>query len=243
MRGQAGQRIGLADKGLRHRINLLPGLGNLGSANGTLTEVVLAVSEGVAVAVDGDAVGFAIPGADGGLEVAHEVIGFDLGLNPIRHLVQQAFACGLPFEGCAHFDDVEVDGSGGDGLLQTRVIVGLCKVDPVDLSARVGFPWLEEAAEQQVVQVLVVQTHEGQFNAGKLALGDVRFGGAKAQLTNLLPIGIGRAAIAHARNRQNLGAHRILCHGRAIAHDARHSSHRAQSRRPLQHAATAEFGP
>ena len=93
------------------------------------------------------------------------------------------------------------------------------------------------------MQVLVVQTHEGQLDASKLAFCDVCLGGAKAQLANLLPIGIGRAAIAHTRNRKNLSAHRIFCHGRAKAHDRWHSGHSAQSCRALQHAATAEFGP
>ena len=76
-------------------------------------------------------------------------------------------------------------------LLQARVVVGLRQVDPVDLGAGIGLPRLQEAAEQEVVQVLVVEPHEGQLDAGELALGDVGLGGAEAQLADLLPVGIG----------------------------------------------------
>ena len=83
--------------------------------------------------------------------------------------------------------------SGGDRLLQARVVVGLGEVDPVDLGAGIGLPRLQEAAEQEVVQVLVVEPHEGQLDAGELAFCDVGLGRAEAQLADLLPVGIGRA--------------------------------------------------
>ena len=75
---------------------------------------------------------------------------------------------------------------------KARVVVSLRKVDPVDLGACVGFPWLQEPTEQEVVQVLVVQPHEGQLNPGELALGDIALGGPKAHLANFLPVAICR---------------------------------------------------
>ena len=217
IRRAAGERIDLADKGLRRCVDLLPGLGHFGPADGAFAEIVGAVREGVAIAVDVDPVGLAVPGAHGGLEVAHKVIGIDLRLHPVGHLVEHALGGGVAFEGGAHFDDVEVNGAGRDRLLQARVVIGLGQIDPVDLGAGIGLPRLEEAAEQEVVQVLVVQAQEGQFHACEFAFGDVRLGGAQGQLADLLPIGIGGGPHADARNLQDLRADVILREGRARA--------------------------
>ena len=173
-------------------------------------EIVGAIREGVAVAVDGDAIGLAVPGADRRLQVADESSASICCLHPVGHLVEQAAAGRVALEGRAHLDDVEVDGAGGDRLLQARIVVGLGEVDPVDLGAGVGLPRLQEAAEQDVVEVLVVEPHEGELDAGELALGDVGLGRAEAQLADLLPVGIGGRPRADARDLQDLGAKIVL---------------------------------
>ena len=169
----------------------------------------------MAVAVDGDAVGLAVPGADRRLQVADEVVRIDLRLHPVGHLVEQALAGSVALERRAHLDDVEIDGAGGDRLLQAGVVVGLRQVDPVDLGAGVGLPRLQEAAKQQVVQVLVVESHEGQLDAGELPLGHIGLGGAEAHLADLLPVGIGGRALAHSGDLQDLGAQIVLGAGGA----------------------------
>ena len=79
------------------------------------------------------------------------------------------------------------------------------EVDPVERGTGVVGPRLQEAAEQGVVQVLVVETQEAQVHASALTLGDVRLGGAERQLADLLPVGIGGTALAHARDLEQLG--------------------------------------
>ena len=112
----------------------------------------------------------------GGLQVVDIVVHIDLRLDPVGHLRGQALAADVALERRAHLDDVEVDGAGGDRLLQAGVVVGLREVDPVDLGAGIGLPRLQEAAEQEVVQVLVVEAHEGELDAGELAFLDVGLG-------------------------------------------------------------------
>ncbi len=175
----------------------------------------------MAVAVDGDAVGLAVPGADRRLQVVHVVVDVDLLLHPVGHLVEEALAGGVALERRAHLDDVEIDGAGRDRLLEAGIVVGLGEVDPVDLGAGIGLPRLQEAAEQEVVEVLVVEPHEGELDAGELALGDVGLGRAEAQLADLLPVGIGGRSRADARNFQNLRAEIILREG--ARHGAEHA--------------------
>jgi hypothetical protein len=98
----------------------------------------------VAVAVNRDAVGLAIPGADRRLEVADVVVHLDLGLDPVGHDRCETLAADVAFERRAHFENVEVDGAGGDRLLQASVIVSLRKVDPVDLGAGILFPGVKQ---------------------------------------------------------------------------------------------------
>ena len=164
----------------------------------------------MAIAVDVDAVGLAVPGSDRRLEIAHKVFGIDLRLHPVGHLIQHALGGGITFEGGTHFDDVKVNCAGRNRLLQARVVIGLGQIDPVDLGTGIGLPRLEEAAEQEVVQVLVVQAQEGQFHARKFAFGDVRLGGTQGKLANFLPIGIGGGPHADTRNLQYLRADVIL---------------------------------
>ena len=63
------------------------------------------------------------------------------------------------------------------------------------------------------MQVLVVEPHEGQLDAGEFALGDIRLGGAEAEFADLLPVRIGGRALADARNLQDLGAQVVLRQG------------------------------
>ena len=189
--------------GLRHApfarvAGVLPGLGESG-----VGEIVGPVIEVVAVAVDGDPIGLAVPGPDRRLQVIDIIVDIDLLLDPIRHLRRQALAADIALERGAHFKDVEVDRAGRDRLLQSRVVVGLSEVDPGNFRARIGLPRFQETAEQQVVQILVVQPHEGQFDALEFALLDIRLGRAEAELADLLPIGIGRRAFSHTRNLQH----------------------------------------
>ncbi len=157
----------------------------------------------------------AVPGADRRLEVVHVVVHVDLLGDPIGHRVEQAAAGGVALERRTHLDDVEVHRAGGDRLLELGVVVGLRQVDPAELGAGVVLPWLQEATEEEVVQVLVVEAHERELDTRALALGHVLLGRAKGQLADLLPIGIGRAAHAHARDLQQRGALvriEVLCH-------------------------------
>ena len=156
---------------------VLPSLGQI-----SIGEVVGAIVEGVAVAVDGDAIGLASPGSNWSLEVAHIIIHVDLLLHPVWHFGSKALAAHISFKGRTHFDDVEVHRTGGDRLLKTRIVIGLSKVDPVDLGAGVSFPWLQEAAEQQVVKILVVEAHETQLNALEFTFLDVLFGRSQGKV-------------------------------------------------------------
>ena len=128
----------------------------------------------------------------GGWRVADEVVRLDLFSDPGWHLVEKPLACRISFERGAHFDDVEIDRSGRDRLLQTRIVVRLGEIDPVDGGARVGLPRLEESAKQEVVEILVVQPHKGQFNTGELPFVHPFLRGPEAHLADLLPVGIGR---------------------------------------------------
>ena len=92
------------------------------------------------VAVDGDAVGLAFPGAHRRLEIVNVVVHVDLVLDPVRHFGCQSLAKNITFKGRAHLDDVEIDGSRRDGLLQARIVIGLSEVDPIDGSAGVILP-------------------------------------------------------------------------------------------------------
>ena len=179
----------------------LPGLGEL-----RVLEIVGAVVEVVAVAVDRDAVGLAVPGADRRLQVADIVVHLDLRGDPVGHLGGEALAADVALERRAHLEDVEIDRAGRDRLLQAGVVVGLREVDPADPGAGILLPGLEEAAEQEVVQVLVVEPHEGQLDALELALSDVGLGRVEAERADLLPVGVGRRAHADARDLQDLRA-------------------------------------
>ncbi|OWK18520.1 hypothetical protein AJ88_06240 [Mesorhizobium amorphae CCBAU 01583] len=64
------------------------------------------------------------------------------------------------------------------------------QIDPADLGAGIGLPRLQEAAEQHIVQVLVVEAHEGELDAGKFAFLDVGLGRFEAKLADLLEVGV-----------------------------------------------------
>ena len=105
----------------------------------------------VTIAVDRDAIDLAGPSTDRRFQIIDDVVEIDLLHHPIGHFRQEAFDSHVALERRPHFDDVEVDGAGGDRLLQTRVIVGLSEVDPLDFGARIGLPRRQKAAEQEVV--------------------------------------------------------------------------------------------
>src|SRR5256886_2388920 len=183
--------------GLRHApfalvASVVPGLGQIG-----VGEIVGPVVEVMAVAVDGDSISLAVPGTDRRLQVVHIIVDIDLLLDPVRHLRRQALAAHIAFERGTHFKDVEVDRAGRDRLLQSRVVVSLSEVDPGNFRSRIGLPRFQETAEKQVVQILIVESHKGEFDALELALLDVRLGWAEAKLADLLPIGVGWSAFAY----------------------------------------------
>ena len=147
----------------------------------------------------------AVPGADRRLQIVDVVIEIDLRLDPVGHLRKQVLDAHVALERRAHFNDVEIDGAGRDRLLQTRVVVGLGKIDPFDIRAGVGLPRLEEAAEQEIVQVLVVEPHEGEVDPLEFAGLNVRLGRSETKFADLLPVGVGRRSIAGSRNFHDLG--------------------------------------
>ena len=171
---------------------VLPGFGQAG-----VGEIVGPVIKVVAVAIDGDSICLAIPGTDRRLQVVHIIVDIDLLLDPVRHLGRQAFAAYIALERGSHFQDIEVDRTGRNGLLQSRIVVSLSEVDPRNLCTGIGLPRFQEAAEQQVVQILVVESHEGEFGALEFTFLNVRLGRAEAKLADLLPIGVGWSAFAH----------------------------------------------
>ena len=164
----------------------------------------------MAVAIDRQAIGLAAPGADRRLQVADIVVHLDLLGDPVRHFRCQALAADVALERGAHFDDVEVNSSGRHRLLQAGVVVGLREIDPGDLGAGVFLPRLQQAAEQHVVHILVVEAHEAQLDAGKLAFLDACLGRVEAERPDLLPVSVGRLAGAYARDLQDLRAQIVL---------------------------------
>ena len=188
----------------------------------------------VAIAVDGDAMDFSIPGADRRLEVIDDVVEVDLRLHPVRHVGEQVLDAHVALERRAHLDDVEVDCAGRDRLLKARVVVGLREVDPLDLRPSIGLPWREEAAEQKVVQVLVVEAHEGEFNAGEFAGLHVGLRRTETQCANLLPVGVGRRAIACAGNLHDLRDDAVFSKGRRRRQDGRACGQRCGAGRAFQ---------
>ena len=76
------------------------------------------------------------------------------------------------------------------------------------------------------MQVLVVETHEGELDARELAFLDIGLGGAEAHFADLLPVGIGRRALADAGDLQDLGAQIVL--RRSLSHDGPNNSGAAQ---------------
>src|SRR3954462_4252848 len=66
---------------------VLPGLRECG-----VGEIIGSVVEVVAVAVDGDAIGLAVPGSDRRLQIVDVIVDVDLLLDPVRHLRRQSLA-------------------------------------------------------------------------------------------------------------------------------------------------------
>jgi len=132
------------------------------------------------------------------LEIVDDVVEIDLRLHPLGHFRQQILDAHVAFERRAHFDDVEIDGAGGDRLLEAGVIIALREIDPLDLGAGIGLPRRQEAAEQEIVQILVVEPHEGELHALELAGLDILLCRPQAEFADLLPIRVGRRAIARA---------------------------------------------
>ena len=73
------------------------------------------------------------------------------------------------------------------------------------------------------MQVLVVEPHEGELDALELAGLDAGLGRPEAHLADLLPIGIGRLALADARDLQDRGAQLGVIRKGALRLDAEHA--------------------
>ena len=65
-------------------------------------------------------------------------------------------------------------------------------------------PRFQEATEEQVVQILVVQSHEGELDALEFAFPDVGLGRAEAEFADLLPVSVGWRAFAHTGDLRDL---------------------------------------
>ena len=179
---------------------VLPGLGEIG-----IGEDVGTVVHGVAIAVDASPIDFAVPSADRRPEVVDVVVReVDQLLHPVGHFRREALAEDIALEGSTHLGDVEIDRAGCDRLVQARVVVGLREIDPGDLGTGIGLPRLQEAAEQEVVHVLVVEPHESEFDALEFTGLDGGFGAPEAKLADLLPIGVSRGTVPGAGNLHDL---------------------------------------
>ncbi len=134
-------------------------------------------------------------------------------------------------------------GVAGTGQPALGVVVGVIntKLDPVDGRTRVVSPCLRQAAEEHVVDVLVVEAHERELDALELAFLDVLLRRAEAHLAHLLPIGIGRLALADARDLEDRGAQVVLGEGGGDAQRRRaHGGNGGSARGTLQHRAAAD---
>jgi len=159
----------------------------------------------------------------------------------VRHFGGETLAAYIAFEGCPHFDHVEVHGASGDRLLQACVVVSLCEVDPVDGRSGVVGPGLGQAAEQYVVNILVVEAHERQFDALELAFLHVGLGRAQAHFADFLPVGIGRLSSADARNLQDSCTQIVLREGFSYRQQRwANGGHGRGGRGTLEHRAAAQ---
>ncbi|CAN5734241.1 hypothetical protein BH24CHL4_BH24CHL4_22190 [soil metagenome] len=162
------------------------------------------------IAVDRNTVCQAIPGADRFLEIPDIVVHVDLLLDPIWHHRGQTLPAHVAFERRAHLENVEINSPSGDRLLQPWVVVSLGEVDPVDRGAGVLYPCGQQRAENEIVQVLVVETHKRQLDAIELARLNIGTRRLEAELADLLHIGVGRLPGSNSRNLQDLRADIVL---------------------------------
>ena len=243
---QSGQGIGLALEFHGDFIDFLPGRRHVATGDRAVPEIVCPVGESVAVAVDRNPVGLAVPGADRRLQVAHVIVHVDDVHNPVGHDRGHASAQDIALERCTHLDDVEIHCAGRDRLLKTGVVVRLRKIDPVDRRARIGLPGLQETTEEEVVKVLVVQPHEGQFDARKFTFTDDLLGRAETHFADLLPVRVSGRTHAHAGYLQDVGAQAAMrrCPDGAYActgRDTRKCRHRACCTESFQHVAALDL--
>jgi hypothetical protein len=85
------------------------------------------------------------------------------------------------------------------------------------------------------VKVLVVEAHERELDALELAFLDRSFGGAKAHLTDLLPIGVRRGTLANTRHFQDFCTQIV----RRECRRCRHAHERGTRKRHRAHACCA----
>src|SRR5439155_19853926 len=65
--------------------------------------------------------------------------------------------------------------------------------------------------EQAVGPILVIEAHDGEFDALEFAVPKVRLGGAEAKLADFLPIGVGWSAFAYTWNLYDPRPQIVLC--------------------------------
>ena len=91
------------------------------------------------------------------------------------------------------------------------------------------------------MEVLVVEPHEGELDAGEFALLDVGLGRPKAEGANLLPIGVGRRAVAGAGDFHDLGNDAVFSERRRRRQDRRACGQSGGAGRSFQNVATASL--
>ena len=132
-----------------------------GRSESCILEIICPVVEIVAISVNRNPIGFSIPCTNGSFQITDIIIHFYLLFDPIWHFGGKSFTADIAFERRPHFQNIKVHRFSCNGLLQTSIVVCLCQINPFYFCTRILLPGFQKSSEQEVVQILIVQSHEG----------------------------------------------------------------------------------